>query len=647
MRGRVWLAAWVGIVLSAAEWAPIPQAVWDMKEDPAKGLKGAVILESRLTFTGNSIRHVERIRILSEGGRDAAEFDEFLPEARDFEGRTVYRDGKVIPFDSRKDFTVKTIKGDDERKVMIPPGVTADCVVELRYSDYATIGEGNLPHSLGYSAEWLIGGKYPILEQVVEFWPKYFWHGTVLAGRFGKPEVSSDGRKYVLRNIPGREAPPYSLRSLAGLPAVLAWRQPRALDGLDRSGGLLKYWQSATDRFWKPAYKDELEKGSIFETFAADLTRGLPAVPAQAASILLRRLEGRIRNVSQPTLAETGSVDIKAVMADTYAESHNLDRIVKRGAASGREMVYLFLALLQHARIESQIALVKDRNTNLFLFDLPNAYQPTWELVGVDAGDGATMWFDPHLRFAQPGLIHPSFQGWSALLIDTTVWKASRGFIPIQSERFNVSKYSYAHTFGEGTRAFTLKAAYSGFPEYRQRRRFMAMSPQEQARTYREALEARIPDCTITSAEVLHATDPDANVETAASGTLETSGGDRLVVDPFPGMPSPLHIPSSWPETRTERIIIEHLGIQATGCEIQVPKGWAVKGTTPFHKENAFGKVFFLVETKVGPGGTVAKVGFRVDVLKSTAPPEDYAAFKEFMGWVDDAYRRQIILEKQ
>jgi hypothetical protein len=153
----------LSVVLKAGSWAPIPPEIWAMKEDPDHGVKGAVVLERRMTFTGRAITHVFRVRILSEAGREAAEIHGFLPETTGIEGRTVRRDGTVVEFDKLKDFSTKSLPGSDRsslRKVAIPPGVTSDCVVELRWADMAGAGGSEdrpLPWSLGQSAQWWLG----------------------------------------------------------------------------------------------------------------------------------------------------------------------------------------------------------------------------------------------------------------------------------------------------------------------------------------------------------------------------------------------------------------------------------------------------------------------------------------------------------
>jgi hypothetical protein len=108
-----------------------------MKEDPAHGIKGAVVLENRWVFTGIGIRRVLRIRILSGHGMEAAELDPFLPEAKGIEGRTVQPDGNATLFSSREEFISKTRTWGHPgrtRPILVPPGLTGDCLVELTWS---------------------------------------------------------------------------------------------------------------------------------------------------------------------------------------------------------------------------------------------------------------------------------------------------------------------------------------------------------------------------------------------------------------------------------------------------------------------------------------------------------------------------------
>ena len=650
------LPIFAAAALQAGSWAPIPPEVWAMKEDPAQGVKGAVVLERHMTFTGRAITHLYRVRVLSEEGRSAADMDAFLPESTAIEGRTVYRDGTMVWFEKAKDFSEKSIpRGDDggSRKVVIPPGVTADCVVEVRWVDTAITTPNStlqLPSSVGLSFLDPLGSRYKVLEDVVEFNPLFNTSALVIAGRGPKPDLISSGRsqKYVFRNLPGREEPPFALYSLAGRPEVMAWWQPGDLIGIAR-GDIKNYWIYATTNYWQPYFQEAMRKGPAFKTLAAELSQGLPAEPGAAAVKLLQRLDRRIKNVHYPTLAEKASLDLKTVLAEdeSYEQAHNLEVIVRRGTATREEMGFLFLALLESNGIKPQLALLHDRETSLFHFDIPNLFQTENVLVGVPRPEGGLMWLDPARRYAAPGLILPSLQGVEALTIDTATWKPGRAIIPVQPASFNTAQYKYRLAFGEGAETFAVKGEFTGYPEYRERRRFLAQAPEEQARTLREAMEKNIPDSAIRTATVREATNPDANVAWDVEGTLDQPAGQSFQVDPFPGLPSPLPLPAAWPDQRTEPIVMPHLGIQLATCEFQVPAGFALKPLEPLAKENSFGRVNLRIATTGEGDAARVRVAMRVDVLRPSAPAEAYAELRTFLGWVEAARRTGLVLVRK
>ncbi len=645
------LSFFVGLAIHAGTWAPITPEIWAMKEDPEHGVKGAVILERHMTFNGRAIIHVFRARVLSDSGREAAELMEFSPETTSIEGRTVHRDGSVVLFDKLKDFTSKILPNSEKsgpRQVIIPPGVTSDCVVELRWVEMAGGGEDReLPWSMGYSAQWWLGSPFKVIEEVVEFQPGYHWSAVVIPGRGNKPEITNNGRgrKYVFRNLPGRESPPYALMSLAGRPIVLAWHQPRPLVGPDR-GEVQQYWEIATREFWKPHFKNRLQTGKAFKSLAEELIQDLPAGGPEAAELLLRRLDRRIKNIDSPTSEEKSTLDLKAIQSDSYDQTHDLEMIVKRGAATGQEMGFLYLALLEKAGIHPWLGLLKNRNVSLFHFDVLDVYQVQHLLVGVQSKDGRVLWLDPSLRFAAPGLVNPAYQGWETLVVDTATWKPTKAMIPYQPAAFNISQYTFQMSFEKELERFKVGAKFTGYPEFLERRRFMTRALDDQARQLKETFEKGVPDCSITSTQVREAMNPDANIEWEAEGLLDRPTSSTFQFDPFPGMQRALYLPSAWPEKRTEPIVLTILGIQLGTCEFTLPKGFVLGQKTPLIRQNSFGKVAFTVSTTAKGEETLVKVVIRVDVLRGFAPAEAYDEFRTFMGWVDEAYHSKVTLEK-
>ena len=634
--------------LRGSNWEPIAPEVWAMKEDPAQGIAGAVVLEQRMTFTGYGIKHLMRIRVLSEGGKAAVEFRQFLPEANDLEGRTVQRDGTAVAFDKVKDFIKKTItNGADgqEVKVLIPPGLTTDCVVEIRWVDRAQGGEDHqLPDSLDQSAAWQFNNPYMTRELILEFWPGFHWGAIMDRGTCKEPAFVKEGRHftYTFKNLPGQAASPFTLGPLSGRPSLRVWKQPWFLADTLRSEDQA-FWETVTYRFLKPFFHDKMKKGKAFKALAKELTQDLPANGAQAAEQICVRLDRRILNQDWPTLEEAGRFKKNETLGKI--DSLDLEEAAVKGRTDGMGMALLFEALLEGQGLHPLYAFVRDRNHSFLDYRIRDIHQLDTLLIGVPFEAGRTLWFDCSMRFAAGGLVHPNFQGVDALVVDTDTWRPRPEVIPAQPAAFNRSVYQFQLALGDGEEKVALKAAFSGFPELKSRRRYMDLSPVEADRSLKEDMEKAMKDATITNAQVLGALDPDQNVHFQVEGKLDLPTG-TFNLDPFPGMPAPLWLPGTWPEPRTVPIMMEYLRTQDASCDFTLPPGYALSGVPAFQKENSFGKVLLQVTQKSQGASTLVHVTFRVELLRLSGPASAEGELRTFIGWVKEAYQAMLTLEK-
>ena len=657
---RAALAAGCALVAHAGGWAPIPADVWAMKEDPAQGIHDAVVLERRLTFTGTAIKHVLRVRILSERGKAAAEMTHFLPETTTIEGRTVQRDGTVTAFDKTKDFTEKTLTyGDGERdlKGVLPPGLTADCVVEMRWVEIATGGSQytfnfggrevntagdarQIPYSLGHSAEWRLAGPYLTRELVVEFWRAFTWASYVDPGTCKPPETKTEGSMvtYTFRDVPGQEHSPYTLDALSGRPTLHVWTQPLHL----ANKGRLKpaeYWAEAANMYLRDHYWKNLKRGSSFAALAKELLPGLPPQPAKAGELLLRRLDRKILNLSQPTLEEKA----RFKKGDERIPETDLEEAASQGRAHARGMTFLFLALADQAGLRPRLAWAKERTHSLLQYGLPDVYQLQHPLVGLALENGGTLWLDPALRFAAPGLIGHAYQGVEAVTMDLATWLPKPEVIPAAPPAFNRASYSYKLEFAQGVERIGMAAGFAGLQEYFERRRYLPNSQEEANRNLKEWMEKNIKDATVSSASVLDAWNPDQNTHWTIQAQRDLPASGSLRVVPFPGMPEPLFLATSWPERRTVPIVMGYLRTHEADCEFKVPQGYVLQAPQAMEMANSFGRVSFNVTT--APGGTV-KVHLTVVLARLSAPASAEPELRQYIAWVEEACRKALVLEK-
>lgn len=637
----------LGSLLSAGSWAPIPAETWAMKEDPAKGIKGAVVLERRMVFRISQIEYLVRIRILGESGRKAADLAEFGEEAHSFEGRTVYPDGKVVPFNSKKDFTKGTAvsvgNSDIKRTVMIPPGVTSDCLVELRWKESADLlARSPLPKRMGFGWEWILGDAYPTELSAVEI-PDAFSYGYSLApGGVHKPEVKNQGgfRIFTFRNLPAFEESPYSLQVTRPAPRLFVFFQPDRLLSYTK-GTPQAYWDAAARIFLRNWYQEDLQMGRTFKTFAQDLTSGLAGSPQAQAQGILRRLETRIKNRGHLTFEEAKLVG----KDEKYPDADDLDGAVKAESASPYGMRGLLFQLLKAAGLNPKIAMVADRDVRLVKQHSMNLFQFTHYLIGVEEPGKPTMWLDPYKRFAPPGMIHPDFQGTLTAVVDPAKWTVSWEHIPPQSAGMNSRDYKYQVDLDEGEDRFTFDATFGGYPEYAERYRFLSLEPKEQERLLKEELEGYMKQTAFTKTQVLNAQNSLHQFAWHVEGKIEREDTRRREVYPFPGMRSPMNQPDAWPETRQDMIVIPYLRTHRAVSRIRVPKGYTIPTIDAIQEQNRFGSVSWALRPLERPDEL--EVALEVVVTGFADKAEGYQDFRTFMEWVAKAANRTLILGRE
>jgi len=636
-------------VARGEKWAPIPPEVWALKEDPSKGIKDAIVLENRTRFTFYDMERTLRVRVLSEAGRKALELPEFSEDCHDFSGRTVYPDEKILAFDKSQDFHRETYEVGDysiKTTMVIPPGVTRDCVVELRWQESTAFKAGSpLPARMGYQTVLPFGSAYQTLLQTVELCPKYEWAYSMIPGKTIKMEVAEkSGFKIMsVRNIPPIATPPYSLSVSMDRPVFMTYFQFG--DPLLTAGSGGAYWTAVAKGILISQIELGIRKKRNYQQLKEKLFQQIEVkTPHLVAIRLATLLEKEILNISRMTHEEYARFpkDLKS------AEVTDLESACEKKIASEEGLLVLYYHLLADAGYKPKIALLVDRERGLFRPDIRNPWQARDEMIAVEEPEKGLALVDPSLRFAQPGMILPNYQGLQGLLVDPKAEWATQVFqVPVQSPQFNQKRYEYALTVGEEGDRFLVKAQFCGYPEYSERRSYMMDEPAEQNRKLKERFEKQIKGGVITQAEVLDATDPTKNITWTAEGILERESSRQRKVEPFPGLPSPLDIPDSFPKERTLPIVMPYLQVQSFQSTFRIPKGYRLNECPPFDQKNTFGHVIWGVSTKAEGADTIATVSLKISVEGMFAAPSAYEDLKTYLGWVSETSRRIVVLEKR
>lgn len=649
VRIRVALIMTLALAASAqrtGSWPAIPPEVWAMKEDKDQGILGAVVLEERVLMRPKYLEYVKRVRILSEAGKDAMEYASFPEEATAIDGRTVYRDGRSVVFNNRKDFQEKAVissSGEETRRIrLIPPGLSGDCVVELKWREPVDPDWGPLPKSYGYMHWWRLGGPYKTLLSVIELPLELYW-AQMIQYQSHKPDIETrdDAKIYTFRNLPPMTVPPYSTEFSRDVPRFTLYAPLTYLRPYDQKPHA-EYWKAAVEMYYKPHFEKGIRKGSAYEQLKSELAKALPEEPRARAVELLHRLNGKVRNTWFLTKGEEAAVP----RGEKLPEASNLEAAALKEYASGAGMQLLYYHLLKDLGILPRIALVADRERWQFRFGLHNLFQFTDELIGVGPDLASTTWLDPTARFTEPGYLDPSYQGTWALSVDTKDWSAAAFQIPVPSEQTSKAVFNYRLTLEDSEDQFELDARYSGYLAQRERNRYALLEQKEQDRVLKERIEARLKGATLKHAEVRQAKNPRESVQIKVAGAIEQDAGRKRVVNPFPGMEGPIWIPDVFPDQRRIPIQIPFLRTWEATSRFRVPRGFKLGEAPGMDLGNVFGKVqWSAVSTPAGDHDEVA-VTFRVTLTSHTASAGQYGYLKTFLGWVEEAHRRTVTLER-
>jgi hypothetical protein len=628
-------------------WSQIPPEVWAIRQ----GARGALVLEERLRIQPREIETTYRARIFSEEGRAAAELADIPQSVSEIRGRTVYPDGREVTFDSRKDFAERKVEASGRTHSsihLIVPGVTTDCVIEVQWRERSDGYLYGLPKRLvdGLYGRWWLGNACPTERLVVEIAKNHPFANSILENSRFKAEIREvDGfRVLTYRNLPAWENPPYSLYTQGPFPRLEVYWQP---DNLIRAyyRGRDAYWLEAFDRIYKEDYEESVDMGREFLAFSESLLKDLPEAPHAKAAEILVRLDSRIRNVSSATASE------KAALPRGFwggYEYKKLDRAVSSGLASARGMRLLCYHLLKKAGLQPRIGKVVDRERDRFDMGRLNPWQFDHDLLGVSDPVKGVLWLDPTNRFATPGVIHPDYQGTPGLAFEPSGpegWKVSRAIIPVAEAPSNSRTYTYLLHLGDESDSFEARASFTGYLDYSERARFLPLEPSEQTKSLKGRFEGERKSLLVSKAEVA---DPSSTLHAfgwKVEGTLEREGGRQRKVEPFPGMAWPLWVPAKLEEQRSMPIVLPQRLIHRALCTFEVPPGFRIADLTEFRNHNRFGSVQWSIQ--YDEATRKATVQFVTEVATSMEGSEQWRAFKAFLGWIEEACRRTIVLTRE
>jgi len=629
-----------------AELPPIKPEVWDVKEEDTKGC-GAIILERSIKFHALKVEHAYLIRVMNEQGRNAVEFQKF-PANSSIEGRTVRKDGTETPFKAVADFQAKALVETEKIALnsisVTPPGLSANCVVQIQWSEPASFSM--LPRGWDYVRTvdriFSLATRVPTRRLEVEVFDDLAWAYDLQTGPRGAIIKNEKGfRRATFTDLPAYEWVPYSEESAKDNPRFVLYQQPEFLMR-EAALGQSAYWKKVANTQYRPFYERKFQFGKSWGGFSEEMRQGLPTSRQEAAVELQRRLSARILNLNDLTFEEKAARTEK--QNNWKLDPADFSEALKKGETSHSGITLLYWVLLDAANIPAKPVLMVDRRVRrLRLKQCNYAQLEDWFLMIEEEGR-SPIFIDPGRRFVPPDLLQTKYQGTEALamLPGDPDWTYKTVQIPVQDGSRNTKVVKVNLQVGGDKDRIRMESTSTGAQEWGERVQWWSMLPADRNRNLKESLERKDPAVQIERASV--SAFKSAPFRWTCEGTREREVSRHLEVRPFLLLDSPLPLPDDLPAKRNERIVLPQLGLWEYQATLTCPDGYSWPVADPIQASNAFGEVSWTINP--GTSSSEFQVVFKVRVTTLLAEPVTYPEFKKFLGWVREGFNRTITLSK-
>jgi hypothetical protein len=395
------------LLLSAQAWAdswtqPTQEELQMTAEPAAPGAAAVYLLrDERADDKLHSHTFYVRLKVLTERGKEYAD-QEISYEGAQFkvfgvEGRTIHSDGSIIPFVGKpyEKLLEKGGKAKYKATVFTLPDVQVGSILEYRYVL-------SYDSNVVVSPRWFLQGPLYLRKGHFVFVPSERvledGHGGVMQGHVARSVYLPTGTSIVY-NAAARY---YSLDVENIPPAAEEDFMPpmhnyvyRALFYYTTAQTLEEYW-SNEGKYWSKGVDRFIDAGKLTNP-VSQITS-----PTDAPALKLRKIYNAVMQMENTsfTREHTGSEDkALGIRVKTAAD------IWEQKRGNRDELTRLFVGLARAAGFKAYVAVVTNRDRNLFVSDYLDMGQLDDD-IAIVLVDGKEVYFDPGERYATYGELH-------------------------------------------------------------------------------------------------------------------------------------------------------------------------------------------------------------------------------------------------
>ena len=627
---------------------PISPESWDVSAEIDKYPTDAVVLEDTTVFQQAYTLRFRRVRILNENGKSAAEFVD--PEGKFIKvrGRVVDRSGEETVIELAEDLVeVLAFKSRGDRvkaKILVPPGLTSDCVVEMSWQEPVIDG---LPEGV-YSKRFYVQEPWPIRSKIINLTPsalrteskylvsRFVWNESLGKDHFKVEKPSKYAILLTYSNIPPLYKHPYGNHHLDRNAAYAL-----LFKSFDYGNEVDEFYENFAKRYIKPDYTGRFKRSKDYKKWIGDLKKSLPEDHLKAMVKVYNAFRDRIAITD--LLPAAKRAQITKELSKQKSADQRMSEVFKLGYGNPADLGFLFYRVAMDCEIPFKLMYASSINGPPFQ---PMSFNPFMLLLyypffGIELSPNQWVVFTPQWQENAAGFLPTHYQGGTALVVDPYD-KFKHSFT--RTPRYGAKSHQRIREYttkisADGTIDMAVEMFGNGTYDAREKNRYYPLPADEQEETLRRYWQDRL-----TSWEILKATvsipNLKARVKTRVEARLkqDLEETDWLAIDPFPGGGVPLANPSVWPPNRHQPIMLPHCSTQIGVNKITVPDGWKLKGNPSWTKANSFGSV----KLTASQAANVIEIRKEIVIAKDVFPPEKEKELKFFIAWVHELADQNI-----
>jgi len=383
--------------VSGDEWQPVTQEELKMTSLPEAPGAPAVVLYKQVDKDDGPNSHeytYVRIKVLTEEGRKYANVQ--IPFVKQYENiasvraRTIRPDGSIANFDG-KVFEQTIVKAKGIKflaKTLTLPDVQVGSIIEYHYTNdfeyvfdskwvlsdelFTRRAKFSLKPNSNYSIRWS--------------WPQGLPTGT------NPPKQEGQTIKLETQNVPAFQVEDY-------MPPEneLKYR-------VDFIYGEDTVMEKDPAKFWKQEGKKQFDATESFANKKKAMEQIVSQLisPSDAPEVKLQKIYARVQQVRNTSFEKEKTE--QELKREKQKEINNVEDLWKRGYGDGRQVTWLYLALVRAAGFEAYPVLVSRRSDYFFKASVMNPHQLNDNVVLVKV-NGQDKYFDPGTAFTPFGYL--------------------------------------------------------------------------------------------------------------------------------------------------------------------------------------------------------------------------------------------------